>query len=1104
MSRAPRIPAAEWNAHKEQIHFLYIDQDKKLDDLVRLMREDYGFHPTRAQYIRKLDSWRMKKNLTEKEWASASALVRKRKSTTGKETELVIGGRVIAGKKLKKEMGRYDYLQYFGQAPSAEPETTLDRIVARTPPSAACPFILCSNLPWFQFQNHTTELASMRPPILNETRIPPFGQLISSDAVSCIDFAKKIFTNPVSQYKYTDIGNLDDLSKMLEDVIPKTEHSDSDFHVQKLSQPQPSVQVIQWAVYLSSNGLLPNEKTDGLLRWVIESGNMSAMDQILGANGPTVRTFASNILLSAIRIGHVKTVQKLLAQGVSANSADSTFPEGTALQTAVAKNNVEISQLLLDQGADVDYILYEGEARPLELAARRPEVSVALVQILIKAGPNASCLQSSVVEATICGNLEVVKLLIAAGADFKELPPFRGSALQHAASTNNIDLARTLIAATADVNIPLGDHYTAALKEFRAGLPHKYQRYCTPIQLATLNGNKEMVQLLLGAGAYPNKVLDATSLPEELLVELDMNEADFTDFVLPLQQAVLQNDPEMVELLLNGGASPTAVDLTDSTALQYILAKDHFDRAKSLTIAQLLLSKGADVNAPPGWAWHGMTALQAASRNGDMDLVNFFLERGANPNAPCGKRGGRTALQAAAESGSLDLFLLLIEHGAIISTRTAESRGLTYLQAAALSGNLGLVNLLLQLGAEVNAPASAKYGRTALQAAVEIGNQEIVEGLLDAGANVNQIGGSDPIGDRSGIIDRRTALLTAIEMADCDLFDLLMENGADPDPQPVAITPLALAVELGLTPIVNSLLDAGANSNRFSNYFDDYDGTWELHTPLNIALYHGFLKEVRMLLDAKADPNLDNPGDGTTPLYNSLWFTRLDDGMTEMLILYGADVNAPSADWGYPVQWAIAGTTDDSEANAAVQMLMDNGADVNAPAPVTIYPDQNMTALQPAVYNYCHGLVKTLLGAGADVNAPASPKRGRTALQAAAEKRDLHLARELIEHGAKVNAPAARDKGATALQFAAITGHINMAVLLLENGADVNAEPAAVEGRTALNGAAEHGRLDMVHLLLGNDQQLDSLEDRCQEAAEFADRNSHFVLAEVLRGWKRP
>ncbi|RSM13645.1 hypothetical protein CEP52_001843 [Fusarium oligoseptatum] len=116
---------------------------------------------------------------------------------------------------------------------------------------------------------------------------------------------------------------------------------------------------------------------------------------------------------------------------------------------------------------------------------------------------------------------------------------------------------------------------------------------------------------------------------------------------------------------------------------------------------------------------------------------------------------------------------------------------------------------------------------------------------------------------------------------------------------------------------------------------------------------------------------------------------------------------------------------------------------------------------------------------------------------------NMSFIRHFVSRGVDINAPPASNCGATALQFAAIQGHYNVVVFLLENGADVNAPGAAVGGRTALQGASEHGRLDIVHLLLENDQEEGSLDQRCQDAAVFAERNGHFVIAEILRGWKK-
>ena len=76
-------------------------------------------------------------------------------------------------------------------------------------------------------------------------------------------------------------------------------------------------------------------------------------------------------------------------------------------------------------------------------------------------------------------------------------------------------------------------------------------------------------------------------------------------------------------------------------------------------------------------------------------------------------------------------------------------------------------------------------------------------------------------------------------------------------------------------------------------------------------------------------------------------------------------------------------------------------------------------------------------------------------------------------------------------------------MLLLHNGADINADRSARGGRTALQGAAEHGRLDIVYLLLESDHEMEGLYDRCEDAAEFADKKGHTTIARILREYRK-
>ncbi|KAH8662646.1 ankyrin repeat-containing domain protein [Ilyonectria robusta] len=1103
MSRAPRIPAPEWDRHKDHIHDVYVVQGKTLEELISFMAKDHGFEPTKAQYVRKLDGWNMRKNFKKEEWEHADALVRKRKAA-GKDTELVISGRVIEGKKRRKALNRYAVLPTFFQAASTKFETGHDEVTARTPPSTGGdPFIMYNNLPWFQFQDHVTKLAISSM---------PSGILIPTSVELATSLTKNVFGISVEQ----DMGDtraLSDLSCLLEEKVPKRRGDNFNCHIERLSQPQPLLQVLQWAVFLSSNGLLPNEETDALLRWVTAGGHSLAMEQILRVGGPTTLIFASNLLLSAIRIGNETFVEMLLDQGISPNSADSTFTARTALQTAVISANSGIVQLLLDRGADVNGTI----PGPLEYI---PPLNLFLAH---KNRP-----------------LQILKILIKAGADVNHIKAGYLSALQAAVSHVDPDAVTVLLEAGADVNMPLGEKYkvicTQTWEKYTVpGNKISLPTLCTPLSLAASCGNKEIARLLLEADADIDGLWFSEATVYENLHMFGSVEATnaYLGTETPLQLSVRFGHLAMIRFLLDAGANPNAVSISGSTALQSIFAGG-VRKPMLQKVAHLLLSRGATVNIPASRNLAGMTPIQEAARWGDIGSVGLFVDNGADLNVAPYHLGGRTALQAAAESGNVDLVTLLIKSGGAINADAAAYNGLTCLQAAASSGNLALVNILLQLGADVNAPASLGSGLTSLQAAVKRGDVGMVERLLDAGADVNQI------------INGQTALCSAIGNCHYDgysndtysnvnnesIYNLLMENGANPDPINVETTPLAIAASNGQFHLVGRLLDAGADVNRPSlnplRIPNMAPGLTPPQTPLAIAVAHRHEDVVNLLINSGAGLNHVAHVDGANPLHYAFNNDKFSRGITESLIRSSADPNKPSATGVFPIHLAAKClSSEDAEAaikilidaeadvhsqswattalqisvkrghERVVKMLLDAGADVNTQSRVA-------TALQRAVEKGHKSLVEMLLDAGADINAPAAPSWGTTALQAAAKRNDLHLVRDLISRGADVNAPPAIEIGATALQLAAIHGNINMAILLLENGADVNAEPAAKEGRTSLQGAAERGRLDMVYLLLENDKEMESIEERCQEAARFADSNHHPILAKVLREWKRP
>lgn len=92
-----------------------------------------------------------------------------------------------------------------------------------------------------------------------------------------------------------------------------------------------------------------------------------------------------------------------------------------------------------------------------------------------------------------------------------------------------------------------------------------------------------------------------------------------------LHQAILENNFEAVNYLLNVGAN--ANSLYDNCYTPLILAIDN----RQFDIARLLIEKDADVNLKDGF--HNSPLSKAILRyNGDNDILESLISRGANPN----------------------------------------------------------------------------------------------------------------------------------------------------------------------------------------------------------------------------------------------------------------------------------------------------------------------------------------------------------------------------------------------------------------------------------------------------------------------------------------
>ncbi|KAJ7818834.1 vegetative incompatibility protein HET-E-1 [Mycena olivaceomarginata] len=467
-------------------------------------------------------------------------------------------------------------------------------------------------------------------------------------------------------------------------------------------------------------------------------------------------------------------------------------------------------------------------------------------------------------------------------------------------------------------------------------------------------------------------------------------------------------------------------------------------------ICQLLLNKGADVNAQGGKYGN---ALQAAASRGHDKIVQVLLDKGADVNTQEGEYGN--ALQAAASGGHDKIVQVLLDKDADVNTQGGEYGNA--LQAAASQGHDKIVQVLLDKGADVNAQGG-EYGN-ALLAAASQGHDKIVQVLLDKGADVNA---------QRGLYGN--ALQAAASGGHDKIVQVLLDKGADVNAQGgVYGNALQAAADGGHDKIVQVLLDKGADVNAQGGLYGN---------ALQAAASGGHDKIVQVLLDKGADVNAQGGEYG-----NALQAAASGghDKIVQVLLDKGADVNAQGGGYGNALQAAASGGHD-----KIVQVLLDKGADVNAQG------GGYGNALQAAAYRGHNKIVQMLLDKGADVNAQGGLYGN--ALQAAAYRGHNKIVQVLLDKGAHVNAQGGHF--GNALQAAASGGHNKIVQVLLDKGADVNTQGG--HSGNALQAAASGGHDNIVQVLLDKGADVNAQGGLYGNALQAAASGGHDKIVQVL------
>lgn len=340
----------------------------------------------------------------------------------------------------------------------------------------------------------------------------------------------------------------------------------------------------------------------------------------------------------------------------------------TALHLAIRWRNVEIIEAILEHqnpAVDVNAKDSDGET-PLHWLLLRPNAPDNILRLLLAKNANVNeqdkNSQAPLYEACVTGNVEAARTLLKAGADVDDDEKTSGrTALHQAIISQNLPLVRVLLEFNADVTI-------------------KDKQLRDATSLAAHNDDAEILKAVLTA-------LEARSDRSDSLTNPDITGRT------PLHRAAARGQKEICELLLqagDGAVLTSRLNRSGNTAL-YSAAKRGF-----LDVVRLLVDHGAD---PLAKSPDGNSPLQVAVArwrkrglfDGERfrDLASYLADRVPKE----AQASGPDLLDVAIESGTIEICrILVVQGGGIVSME--DQHGWTPLMLAMQTQQHDIIQLL--------------------------------------------------------------------------------------------------------------------------------------------------------------------------------------------------------------------------------------------------------------------------------------------------------------------------------------------------------------------------------------------------------------------------
>ena len=414
------------------------------------------------------------------------------------------------------------------------------------------------------------------------------------------------------------------------------------------------------------------------------------------------------------------------------------------IRTAISLNRPQRVREILqstEDDFDINY-LFNGNTL-LSIAANKGRADIVKVLLQNGADPNRvgniDSATHSLVKAAIEGHADVVEVLLESRANVRHLDIHQHSSIWYAIDSQNYNIARRLIRAAflqAAVN---GDVYSEENatqdRVLGQGNPDLEQYFykifiiynqdndpdhpVPPIlkdEAASYVGGKPRKNKIQKAGGkwYPDEKFaksikdgDLESIQDDIKSGVDINERLPGLNFKPIHVAVKTGNLDIVKLLLDNGASINMEDTFGYTPLHHAAnrKKKHDSmeiNAKLIDIANLLIDRGANMNIDSDT---DDTPLDLAARNGDLEMVELLINKGAN------LLDSEKALHHASENGHLPIVKYLVEKGYPVNRIIGEIQMETPLDRAVKKDHYDVVRYLVVVGgANINAVTMNRIG----------------------------------------------------------------------------------------------------------------------------------------------------------------------------------------------------------------------------------------------------------------------------------------------------------------------------------------------------------------------------------------------------------